>query len=131
MISSVHDGDIAPVLTALNIFSDPKYGAHLPVTHIAEDRTWRTSMVMPMGGRITFERLQCNDDTSKNSSSQGTFVRININDDVLQLPDCHDSPGDSCPIDQFVERVRKRRAQVSGFVDVCGQTMRQIRVLPF
>lgn len=117
--SSGHDGDIAPVLTALDIFQDSKYGANLPVTHIAEDRIWRTSMVMPMGGRITLERLQCTE-TPTSSISQGAFVRININDDIVRLAECDGGPGKSCPLDQFVERVRRRRGEVGKFVDICG-----------
>lgn len=115
-VYSVHDGDIAPVLTALDIFSDPKYGTSLPVTHVAEDRVWRTSTVMPMGGRIIFERLHC----ENTSSSPGEdFVRININDDVVPLPDCHSGPGKSCPLHTFVKRINDQRVRVGNFVDIC------------
>lgn len=105
------------MLTTLNIFPDPKYDPHLPVTHIATDRVWRMSTVLPMGGRITFERLTCGRTEPSNS-----FVRININDGVVPLPDCRSGPGGSCPLEQFVERVRRRREEVGEFADVCGTT---------
>ncbi|KAL1979715.1 hypothetical protein VTN96DRAFT_5259 [Rasamsonia emersonii] len=121
--SFVHDGDIAPMLTALNIFPDPKYDPHLPVTHIATDRVWRMSTVLPMGGRLSFERLTCGKWPETEPSSQtSNFVRININDGVVPLPDCHSGPGGSCPLEQFVERVRKRREEVGDFAEVCGTT---------
>lgn len=125
-LCSVHDGDIAPMLTALNIFNDPKYGHYLPVTHIAEDRVWRTSTVMPMGGRITFERLHCDD-----SLGEDLFVRININDDIVPLPDCHDGPGGSCPLGQFVKMVHERRARVGRFDGVCGTKEQRTTGLSF
>ncbi|KAE8551591.1 hypothetical protein EYB25_005481 [Talaromyces marneffei] len=125
--SFVHDGDIAPMLTALHIFDDPKYGNHLPVTHIAEDRVWKTSTVMPMGGRITFERLRC----GESIEGQDLFVRININDDIVPLPNCHNGPGESCPLDRFVKMVHKRRHQVGRFEDVCGTKEQETTGLSF
>lgn len=116
-MSSVHDGDIAPVLTALDLFRDAKYDPNLPVTHIAKDRKWRVSNVMPMGGRLTLERLRCKE--SPNSPGNA-FVRININDGVIPLPDCDSGPGKSCPLDQLISRIHEKKAQVGEFTDVCG-----------
>lgn len=116
------------MLTALNIFDDPEYGHYLPVTHIAEDRVWRTSTVMPMGGRITFERLSCSNSTTGEGD---LFVRMNINDGIVPLPDCHDGPGGSCPLDNFVKMVHKRRVQVGRFDDVCGTKGQETTGLSF
>ncbi|KAJ6179828.1 hypothetical protein N7519_010289 [Penicillium mononematosum] len=55
-LSFVHDGDIAPFLTALGIFTGDK---KLLPTHIAANREWRISPVLPMGARVTVERLSC------------------------------------------------------------------------
>jgi acid phosphatase len=115
------------MLTALGIFDDPKYRNHLPVTHVAEDRVWRTSTVMPMGGRITFERLHC--ETS--IEGEGLFVRININDDIVPLPKCHDGPGGSCSLDRFVKMVHKRKGQVGTFHDVCETKEQETTGLTF
>jgi acid phosphatase len=114
-MSSVHDGDIAPVLTALDLFQDAKYDPNLPVKHIAKDRKWRVSTVVPMGGRLTLERLHC-----MSNSSEEVFVRININDGVIPLPDCHSGPGKSCPLDQFIGKIQEKKAQVGEFANVCG-----------
>ncbi|KAJ5969105.1 hypothetical protein N7501_005353 [Penicillium viridicatum] len=56
-LSFVHDGDIAPFLTALGIFTGDN--ELLPTTHIAADREWRISPILPMGARVTLERLSC------------------------------------------------------------------------
>ncbi|KMU75325.1 repressible acid phosphatase [Coccidioides immitis RMSCC 3703] len=112
--SFVHDGDIAPMLSALKIFDDTR---DLTTTHIAGNRNWRTSQVMPMGGRIIFERLNCEPGEMKNLSDPrdspeddraSRFIRININDGIVTLPDCNSGPGGSCPLSNFAERTRVR-----------------------
>ncbi|OJJ43068.1 hypothetical protein ASPZODRAFT_19768 [Penicilliopsis zonata CBS 506.65] len=112
--SFVHDGDIAPFLTALEILKDPIYDPSLPTASAVADRVWRTSTVMTMGGRITLERLTCP------GSSQDPFIRININDAVMPLPYCKSGPGASCPLNQFVDFVQRRRGEVGDFAQVCG-----------
>lgn len=54
--SSVHDGDIRPMLAALDPFNS---NSHLPTTNRLLDRDWQTSQIVPMGGRVTFELFQC------------------------------------------------------------------------
>jgi len=108
------------MLAALNIFPDPKYDPYLPTTHIATDRVWKTSTVLPMGGRITFERMACRSQSMSTESVDEYFIRININDGIVPLPDCDSGPGRSCPLAQFLERVRNRGTEVGDFGEVCG-----------
>lgn len=112
--SFVHDGDIAPMMTALDIMNDEE---HLPITHIPHDRKWRKSQVSPMGGRIIFELLSCK---SKEMPGQAKFVRININDGITAIPDCQSGPGKSCPLSQFAERTKKKGEQAGDFRELCG-----------
>ncbi|KAH9864973.1 hypothetical protein IAQ61_008919 [Plenodomus lingam] len=112
--SFVHDGDIAPMLTALDIVNDEK---HLPTTHIHHDRKWRKSQISPMGGRIIFELLSCD---IRDRAGPQKFVRLNINDGITAIPDCNSGPGKSCPLAQFAERTRKRGVEVGNFKEVCG-----------
>ena len=124
---SVHDGDIAPMITALDVINDTP--SLLPATHIAHARKWRKSQVSPMGGRIILEVLSCkttnpssNRDhgmSQEKSSLDGKFVRLNINDGITALPDCNSGPGRSCPLSQFVARTRKRGGEVGGFKELC------------
>lgn len=118
--SFVHDGDISPMLTALNIFPD---STHLPVTHIAKGRKWRTSQVSPMGARIIFERLACRKSTSpsqEEESPSGAFIRININDGIVALPGCDSGPGHSCPLSEFQAHVARRGTELGDFRQKCG-----------
>ncbi|RAH42893.1 putative MFS transporter [Aspergillus brunneoviolaceus CBS 621.78] len=85
--AGVHDGDIAPFLTALEIMADPKYDPVLPVTHMVSDRVWRTSSVMPMGGRVVLERMTCSSGGEGAHGDAGhTFLRVIINEKVTPLP---------------------------------------------
>jgi acid phosphatase len=112
--SFVHDGDIAPMMTALDVINDAE---HLPVTHILHERKWRKSQVSPMGGRIIFELLSCQ---TKDSHGSEKFVRLNINDGITAIPDCQDGPGQSCPLEKFAARTKKRGEEVGDFRDLCG-----------
>ena len=135
--SSVHDGDVIPMLAALDIFQSKG----LPTTHVSRSRTWKTSQVVPMSGRVIFERLSCqaptslllNDDrATRNHRSTSDeiendslkqwdqFVRININDGIVALPNCSSGPGSSCPLDDFLQAVRRRGEDIGDFRDICG-----------
>lgn len=116
---SAHDGDLAPLLAALEIFKDPKHDPYLPTTHVVADRVWRTSPVLPMGARITMERLTCPSPSSL-ADDANSFIRVNVNDGIVPLSHCDSGPGRSCPLKQFVDYVQRRGAEVGEFGDVCG-----------
>ncbi|ORY18701.1 histidine phosphatase superfamily [Clohesyomyces aquaticus] len=108
--SFVHDGDIAPMITALDIINDEE---HLPISHIAASRKWRKSQVSPMGGRTIFEVISCGE-------KEGKHVRININDGITAIPDCDSGPGRSCPLADFARRVQRKGEEVGDFREKCG-----------
>jgi acid phosphatase len=111
---SVHDGDIVPMLAALDLYHDKK---PLPVTHVATDRNWRTSQVTPMGGRVIFERLSCQ---QPGSSKKTAFVRVNVNDGIVAIPGCESGPGQSCPLQKFIKRVQSIQDNAGDFRAICG-----------
>ena len=113
-MTSVHDGDIAPMITALDVINDEE---HLPITHIAHDRKWRKSQVSPMGGRIIFELLSC---SANASSTPEKFVRLNINDGITAMADCNSGPGKSCPLADFAARTKRKGEEVGDFRELCG-----------
>lgn len=123
--SFVHDGDVVPMLAALDLFRDEE---DLPVSRVWEGRRWRTSAVVPMGGRVLFEMLACGSSSSSSSSSEkrapvkeeAIFVRINVNDGIVALPGCRDGPGESCALERFLEMVKTRGEEVGDFREVCG-----------
>lgn len=117
---SVHDGDIIPMLAALNLFPE---NHDLPTSHVVDDRGWKTSQVTPMGGRVIFERLACSASASGKKSSnpdEETFVRINVNDGIVPFGECHSGPGQSCPLGQFMEIIRVRGSELHDFRTMCG-----------
>ncbi len=104
---------MSPLLTALGILSDPSE-MNLPTTHAITDRLWKTSSVLPMGARITLERLGCS------SVENQTYIRININDRIVPLHSCRSGPGGSCALPDFVDYVQRRGAAFGDFGEVCG-----------
>ncbi|KAJ4297570.1 hypothetical protein N0V90_005463 [Kalmusia sp. IMI 367209] len=113
--SFVHDGDIAPMITALDIITDAE---HLPITHVVHSRKWRKSQVSPMGGRTIFELLSCK--AKSDLEAPRRYVRININDGITALPECDSGPGKSCPLEEFAARTRKKGREVGDFRERCG-----------
>nr|POE59047.1 3-phytase b [Quercus suber] len=123
-LSFVHDGDIIPLIATLNLLPQT-HPALLPTTHVPANRTWRISDVVPMGGRLIFERLACpvpqecwdNGPMYPNHvycapPREDVFVRVNVNDAIVELPSCASGPGEarSCRVRR---RVGKGRVQAS------------------
>ena len=106
--SFIHDGDIVPMLASLGLFEDDK---DLPITHIWEDRKWKTSQITPMGGRIILERMTCQGEQ---------YVRFNVNDGIVPLEACHTGPGRSCPLKDFEDYIKARGNKGGDFRTVCG-----------
>ena len=111
---SAHDGDIVPMIAALDIVNDAE---HLPLTHIQHDRKWRMSRVSPMGGRTIFEVLSCK---SRDDATEAKYVRLNINDGITAIPGCESGPGSSCRLDDFVARTKQKGEEVGDFRERCG-----------
>ncbi len=133
------------MISALDLFPS---STNLSINHVDNERSWRTSQITPMGGRIIFERLLCPSpspllsSSSPASSSTSTsnrasnptnhysqhdeddegnkvFIRINVNDGIVAIPTCHSGPGSSCPLDALLEMVHRRGKGVGNFREVC------------
>jgi acid phosphatase len=102
------------MLAALGLFYDSK---PLPVTHVHVHRNWRTSQVTPMGGRVIFEKISCQQTGREEKTS---FVRINVNDGIVAFPGCENGPGRSCPLQKFVDRIQANQEKAGDFRKVCG-----------
>ena len=126
----MHDGDVIPLLHALDLFPQTP---ELPTSHRPQQRTWRISDVVPMGGRMIFERLTCPATRACWSNAPfypnhvycepqryDSFVRVNVNDGIVAIPGCSDGPGSSCPLQDFIDRVRKRGKKFEDFGSICG-----------
>jgi acid phosphatase len=111
--SFTHDSDMIPTFNMLDLFHDD---IPLPTTHVVKSRKWKTSQMVPMGGRLVIERLSCEDSKSQRSP----YVRLNINDGIVALPGCKSGPGSSCPLNEFVSMMEQRLAKAGDFRSMCG-----------
>lgn len=115
--SFVHDDDMAPMLAALDIITPEE---HLPITHIPVKSPWKKSQTSPMGGRVIFELLSCEQESRGWLGGRDRFVRININDGVTAIPGCDTGPGRSCRLSAFKARVKRKGDEVGDFREMCG-----------
>ena len=127
---SVHDGGVIPLLAALDLFPQQP---DLPISHVLHNRTWRTSDVFPMGGRVILERLACATPPDCWSNApfypnhvycepqpDAVYVRVNVNDGIVAIPGCDSGPGRSCPLDEFLKKVGMRGKEIEEFRSICG-----------
>ncbi|GLB03195.1 acid phosphatase pho5 [Aspergillus tubingensis] len=91
-----HDSNITPIITALGIATPttPLNKTRIPFPPSA----WSVQDIVPMGGRLTIERMNCTDSAL---APGGIFVRLVLNEAVVPLEDCQSGPGYSCPLDEY------------------------------
>ena len=122
--SFVHDGDIIPLMATLGILdedTDPhtQKPALLPTQHRKWDRNWKTSDIVPMGGRVIFERIHC--DRSLHPVQHHRFVRLLINDGHIKLGNRSGGLlGNDLTAEEFEALVEDRREKFGDFRGVCG-----------
>ncbi|KAF2404313.1 phosphoglycerate mutase-like protein [Trichodelitschia bisporula] len=107
--SFTHDTSLAALIAALGVLED----SDLSTKARNDSRHWRMSQALPMGGRLTLERLECGTDGD-------AYVRLNINDGILALPGCDSGPGASCPLDEFIGYVAQKQNVAGVFGEACG-----------
>jgi len=115
--SFVHDGDIAPLMATLQILDEHALIQELPTDRMKEDRRWRTSDVVPMGGRVVFERITCEHDPGETRR----YVRLFINDALMKPPGIPAAREieHGLRLRDFQEFVESRRDVFGDFQDVC------------
>ena len=120
---------LIPVLAALGIYSghnpfqreenqeDAGRLPHLPTDRIASKRSWRTSDLVSMGGRIVIERLRCGKGTDLHQSE--AYIRFIINDGIVALGD--DEYGSMTTVANFQRLLRERESgdAVGDFNEMC------------
>ena len=119
--SFAHDGDLIPLMATLGFFKENSGSQTLPTNHNRVNRTWRTSDIVPMGGRVVFERIDCQIATSRSAEEQ-TFVRLEINDGHIAITsdvERHLLRYDA-RLGEFEDMVQDRKRHFGGFREVCG-----------
>lgn len=118
--SFVHDGDIVPVLATLQLLDEPLVEQELPTDHVKTNRHWRTSDVVPMGGRLVLERIVC--ETIDDRKIR--FVRLILNDGFVRPPGL--PPAEeiehAVELDYFQDFIGSRREVFGDFRSVCSLT---------
>ncbi|GLB18587.1 acid phosphatase pho5 [Aspergillus tubingensis] len=103
-----HDSNITPIITALGIATPttPLNRTRIPFPPSA----WSVQDIVPMGGRLTIERMNCTDSVL---APGGIFVRLVLNEAVVPLENCQSGPGYSCPLDEYADVVGSLPSYVS------------------
>lgn len=123
--SFVHDGDIVPALAALGVLSENPGLEELPTDRVATERNWRTSDVVPMGGRLVFERITC--ETENTLQERRHAVRLFINDgliDLTKIPNTNPSTDveNAISMESFQSMLASRGKELGDFREICGLT---------
>jgi acid phosphatase len=109
--SFTHDGNITPVLAALDIFV-PEHD--LPLDSIPFQKNgYNAADFVCMGGHLTIERLACN---KTSVADAGTYVRLIVNEAVVPLDDCQDGPGYSCSLTNYTDRLNRK---LENYTEIC------------
>lgn len=142
-----HREEVPIVTHALDLFhGHTDEEAEMPLDRINYNRAWRTSEIIPFLGHVALERLQCDVEVvsqtshKKKKGKKGkkgrkgrkpepptfppntkAFVRIVVNGSPQQQPDCHDGPGGSCSLDDFIRLVEELPAKYGDLEKVCDK----------
>jgi acid phosphatase len=121
--SFVHDGDIIPAVATLGILSELSGLEELPTDRVAHERNWRTSDVVPMGGRLVFERITC--EPEERAQENQHAVRLFVNDalvDLTSIPHAvlsTDIEG-AISLESFQTFLSVRGSELGDFRQICG-----------
>jgi acid phosphatase len=126
--SFVHDSDIVLMLATLGIYNGDELLerkqnerevdglSYLPTDSIVSNRSWRTSDLVPMGGRIIVERLNCRKSTSMDQSR--AYIRLVINDGITAIGDSYRNG--MATLESFQQLLHDRGEVVGDFREICG-----------
>ena len=106
------------MIPALGIFTSPNKNP-LPWDSYDANRAFWTTSIVPMGGHIVVERLQCQKSGGDTGNPPDIRVRVLVNEKVQGIPGCKGA-GETCLLDEF-ERLVKGRWKKS-FCETCAMT---------
>lgn len=109
-----HENSIIAVFAAMGLFRDEN-----PLDPLLPDpaRTWVASSLVPFSARMVTERVHC---AASRDREEGEYVRILVNDALLDL-ECADGKVDGlCTLDGFVESQAFARSDGGGDFEKCG-----------
>ncbi|SPN96560.1 related to PHO12 - secreted acid phosphatase [Cephalotrichum gorgonifer] len=148
LMSFLNDGQLNELITASGVFDEQE---PLSATEKDDDRLWMGSRFTTMRGTIAFERLNCRVPSSESGNAtvpvsapiptptaggrckpspppydgpttNATFVRIRLNDQVYPVPSCQDGPGRSCGLEEYSAYVKAKYAEEGNWIANCNVT---------
>ena len=119
--SFVHDGDIIPLISVLEILQKAKKAEKLPNDQRLDSRMWKTSDVVPMGGRLIFERVTCSN-TGLGQNLQRSYVRLFINDGLFDLQKGYASGGlpYAAGMKEWTNMVSSKSEEIGSYKKICN-----------
>lgn len=111
-----HDGQLAAILGSLNLFV-PKNG--MPYHSRDDNCPFKISQIVPMLGNLILERITCDGEV---------YVRLNLNDAYVPIPDCQSGPGKSCPLNEYEKYID---VHYRSFSEECGTKDGKSKYLTF
>ncbi|OUM55102.1 hypothetical protein BVG19_g4584 [[Candida] boidinii] len=133
-ISLTHDTDLIFFLTSLGLFDNQE---DLNLKEIQFSRFFKTSEMVPMGGRIVLERIVPSERSMKEHKDEkddrdtNKYLRLKINDSVIPIPNCQEGPGYSCSIKKLRELISKKSISNVDYVKVCKIKSKKPQYLSF
>lgn len=118
IMAFLNDNQIAEMVAAMGIFDDE---TPLSTTHIPKHHLYNVAHFITMRGTVAFEILNCQA-VSKHHSSAGPYIRVLFNDAVYPIASCHDGPGKSCSLSDYVALLKKKSHAAGDFNTYCNVT---------
>lgn len=106
-----HDNLMIAVYAAMGLFPQ---AVPLNDTSADPDRTWLASQMVPFAARMVTERMECGD-----VGGSETFVRVLVNEKVMDMSFCGAGADGACALDAFVESQAFSRNGGDGLWEQC------------
>ncbi|KAG0150118.1 hypothetical protein CROQUDRAFT_38804, partial [Cronartium quercuum f. sp. fusiforme G11] len=109
-----HDNQMISIITAMGLKrAEPLLSAEVPPR---PQREWRISSIVPFAGRMTVEKLTCD-------QMRGEQVRVFLNDAQVRMPMCEDRLEGMCTLEDFVNSQRFVIENGNGLYDLVCTTL--------
>ncbi|KAK6535776.1 hypothetical protein TWF281_000028 [Arthrobotrys megalospora] len=95
-----HDNTMTSIFSAMNLFRGIK---NLSTVEMEQDSEFNAAELVPFASRMYVEKLHCKD------NEEEEFVRVIINDKIMELKGCKEDHRGRCTVNAFVESLQWAR----------------------
>lgn len=114
-----HDNLMVAIYSALGLFQDPQ---PLSASEENRGRKWKNRRMVPFSGRLITERVECGVPYGNRQAREmggQTFVRMFVDDALMDLGFCGAGADGMCTLDAFVGSQSYARNQGEGDFEKC------------